>query len=190
MKAIAFNGSPRKSGNTFKMLSTVLGELQQRDIDTELIHIGVRDFHGCMGCGQCRKNGQSRCIYNDDMLNSCIEKIIEADAFIIGSPVYFGNMTAQMKAFIDRVGYATRAEKLLKGKLGASVVVHRRDGALATFNAMNNLFTISECIVVGSSYWNQGVGKASGDADTDEEGIATMKTLGQNMADLLIRLNS
>ena len=128
-------------------------------------------------------------MYDDDIINDCIDAIDSADGFILGSPVYFGNVTSQVKAFIDRVGYATRAQKKLKGKVCASVAVHRRNGALTTFNAMNNLFTISECIVVGSSYWNQGVGKAIGDVDGDEEGIATMKTLGQNMADVLHRLN-
>ena len=189
MKIIAFNGSPHKEGNTYRMLNVALDELKKLGIDTELIHIGQRSVFGCMGCGQCRKRGLSRCIYNDDVINSCIDAIESADGFLLGSPVYFGNVTAQTKAFIDRVGYATRAQKMLKGKVCAGVAVHRRNGALTTFNAINNLFTISECIVIGSSYWNQGVGKAVGDVDSDEEGIDVMKTLGQNMADVLLRLN-
>ena len=187
MKAIAINGSPRKKGNTFQMLEIVLCELEQRGIETELIQAGGRDIHGCIACEQCRKLGTARCVFNDDIINSSIDAIEKADALILGSPVYFGNMTAQMKAFIDRVGYATRPYKVLKGKVCASVAVHRRDGALATFNTMNNLFTISEGIVVGSSYWNHGVGLAIGDVVGDKEGIATMKTLGQNMADVLLK---
>ena len=189
MKIIAFNGSPRKKGNTYRMLNVVLDELGRHGIDTELVQIGERNVYPCMGCGECRKSGISRCVFNDDLINGCIDKIEEADGFILGSPVYFGNVTGQMKAFIDRVGYATRSKKLLKGKVCAGVAVHRRNGALTAFNAMNNLFTIAECIIVGSSYWNQGVGKASGDVDGDEEGIGIMKTLGQNMADVLTRMN-
>ena len=189
MKIIAFNGSPHQEGNTYRMLGAVLGELKELGIDTELIHIGKRRVFGCMACGDCRKNGISRCVFDDDIINDCIDAIETADGFIIGSPVYFGNVTTQVKAFIDRVGYATRAQKKLKGKVCASVAVHRRNGALTTFNAMNNLFTISECIIVGSSYWNQGLGRVIGDVDSDEEGIATMKTLAQNMADVLLKLN-
>ena len=188
MKAIAFNGSPRKKGNTYDLLTTVLNELETRGIETELIQAGDRNIHGCIACGKCRENGNDRCVFDDDIVNASIEAIQNADALILGSPVYFGSLTAQMKAFIDRVGYVARPNKLLKGKVCASIAVARRNGALAAFNTMNNLFTISECIVIGSSYWNQGVGKALGDVQGDAEGIATMKTLAHNMADTLFAL--
>lgn len=188
MKAVLVNGSPRKNGNTFYMLSVVKKELEARGIKTELIQAGSRDIHGCTACGACRKSDTARCAYDDDIVNKAIETIKDADALILGSPVYFGGLTAQMKAFIDRVGYATRPHKTLKGKVCASIAVARRNGALVAFNSMNNLFTISECIVVGSSYWNQGVGRESGDVVNDEEGIATMKTLAHNMADVLFAL--
>ena len=185
MKAIAVNCSPRKKGNTYLMLTAVLKELEERGIETELIQAGDRGIHGCTACEKCRHSEQPRCAYDDDIVNEAIAKIEKADALIIGSPVYFGGVSAQMKAFIDRVGYATRSQKALKGKVCASVAVARRNGALAAFHTMNNLFTISECIVVGSSYWNQGVGRKIGEVENDVEGIETMQTLGQNMADVL-----
>lgn len=188
MKIIAVNGSPRKNGNTYHLLTIVLNELKARGIETELIQAGGRDIHGCIACNKCRTSHESRCVFNDDIINSSLEKIAAAEGLILGSPVYFGGITAQMKAFIDRVGYVSRTHKLLKGKVCASVAVARRNGALTAFNQMNNLFTISECIVVGSSYWNQGVGREIGDVANDAEGITTMKTLGQNMADLLLAL--
>lgn len=188
MKAVAVNGSPRKNGNTFYLLSVVLDELKSRGIETEIIQAGGRDIHGCIACDKCRKSPVPRCAFDDDIINSSIEKIKNADAIILGSPVYFGGLTAQMKAFIDRIGYVCRPHNLLKGKVCASIAVARRNGALTAFNSMNNLFTISECIVVGSSYWNQGVGRSAGDVEADIEGINTMKTLGQNMADLLLAL--
>lgn len=188
MKAIAVNGSPRKQGNTYTMLKVVLGELEARGIETEIIQAGGRDIHGCIACGKCRTSDVAACVFNDDIVNESIKKIEKADALILGSPVYFGSLTAQMKAFIDRVGYVTRPHKMLKGMVCASVAVARRNGALAAFNTMNNLFTISEGIVVGSSYWNQGVGRAVGDVKDDEEGIGTMKTLGQNIADVMQKL--
>lgn len=185
MKVVAFNGSPRKNGNTYTLLQTVLEQLEKEGIETELVQVGDRSIHGCIACGMCRKNGNNKCVFDDDVINKCIEKMIEADGIILGSPVYFADLSAQMKAFIDRVGYVTRPERLLKRKVCAAVVSQRRNGAIAAFNAMNNLFTISESIVVGSSYWNQGLGKSAGDVINDEEGIDTMKTLGQNMAWLL-----
>lgn len=189
MKAIAINTSPRKEGNTYIMLNVVLDELKERGIETELIQAGSRDMHGCIACGACRKSDTPRCVFNDDVVNECISKIEEADAVIIGSPVYFGNMTGQCKSLIDRVGFVGRPHKLFKGKVCASVVAARRNGALATFNTINNLFTIGEGIIVSSSYWNQGLGGPQGDVLKDKEGLGVMKTLGQNMADLLCSLN-
>ena len=188
MKAIAVNGSPRKKGNTFLLLNMVLDELKARGIETELIQAGGRDIHGCIACGKCSGFSPAKCVFDDDIVNASIRKLETADALIIGSPVYFGSLTAQTKAFIDRVGFATRPHKVLKGMVCASVTAVRRNGALTAFNAINNLFTISEAIVIGSSYWNQGIGVKIGDVMQDEEGIETMKTLGQNMADALFAL--
>lgn len=188
MKAVFVNGSPRKNGNTHYLLSVVMEVLESRGIETELIQAGDRSIHGCVACGACRKSATPKCAFSDDILNDSIETIRNADALILGSPVYFGGITAQMKAFIDRLGYVSRPHKMLKGKVCASVAVARRNGALEAFNSMNNLFTISECIVVGSSYWNQGVGREIGDVMSDEEGVSTMKTLGQNIADVLSAL--
>jgi multimeric flavodoxin WrbA len=190
MKAIAVNGSPRKNGNTYLMLKTVLAELEKRGIETEIIQAGDRSIHGCTACGACRNNAEPRCAFDDDIVNESIRKIAQADALILGSPVYFGGLTAQMKAFIDRVGYVTRPHKLLRGMVCASVAVARRNGALVAFNSMNNLFTISEGIVVGSSYWNQGVGRAEGDVAEDQEGMQTMITLGQNIAEVMLKLKN
>jgi multimeric flavodoxin WrbA len=188
MKAVLVNGSPRKNGNTYYMLSVVAKELEARGIRTELIQAGDRNIHGCTACEACRNSKTPRCAYDDDIVNKSLEAIDKADALVLGSPVYFGGLTAQMKAFIDRVGYAGRPHKLLKGKVCASVAVARRNGALTAFNSMNNLFTIGEAIVVGSSYWNQGMARVIGDAEKDEEGVSTMKTLGQNIADVLFKL--
>ncbi len=189
MKAILVNGSPRKNGNTFIMLSVLKDELESRGIETEVLQVGGRGkVNGCIACYKCRESEVPKCVFDDDLVNESIKKIDEADALIIGSPVYFGSLTAQAKAFIDRVGFASRPHKTLKGKVCASVVTARRDGALVAFNAINNLFTISECIVVGSSYWNHGVAGGLGEVKNDEEGIGTMKVLGQNMADVMLAM--
>lgn len=185
MKIVAFNGSPRKNGNTYFLLKTVCDELEKEGIETEIVHVGGRDIHGCIACMECKKNLNNRCTFDDDIINEAVEKIIQSDGILLGSPVYFADLTSQMKAFIDRVGYLGRPNQLLKRKVCASVVSMRRNGAIAAFNSMNNLFTISEGIIVGSSYWNQGVGRDPGDVINDDEGMKTMKALGQNMAWLL-----
>ncbi len=182
--AVAVNGSPRPKGNTFLLLSTVMAELEAAGIKTQLLQAGGRNIHGCVACGHCRQAKQPECAFGDDLVNDAVKAIAEAHILILGSPVYFGNVSAQMKAFIDRVGYLSRPHRLLAGKLCAAVAAVRRNGALEAFHTMNNLFTISEGIIVGSSYWNQGIGSAPGDVENDAEGIETMKTLGKNIAEL------
>lgn len=189
MKVVAFNGSPRKQGNTYTLLQVALQELEKQGFETELIQVGDRNIHGCIACGMCRKNGNNRCVFDDDVVNEAIAKMVEADGVLLGSPVYFATLSAQMKAFIDRVGYVTRPERLLKRKVCAAVVSQRRDGAISAFNSINNLFTISEAIVVGANYWNVGLGKGAGDVIHDQEGIDTIKNLADNMAWLLKKIN-
>ena len=190
MKAVAVNGSPRPKGNTYILLNTVLEELETAGIQTVMIQAGGRDIHGCTACGGCRKPDTIGCVYNDDIVNESVRVIADADILLLGSPVYFGGVSAQMKAFIDRVGFVTRPHRLLAGKICASVAAVRRNGALTAFNAMNNLFTISEGIIVGSSYWNQGIGLDAGDVESDTEGIDTMKTLGRNIVDVAKKLKA
>lgn len=189
MKVTAFNGSPRKNGNTYLLLKTVCDVLEREGIETEIVHVGDRNIHGCTACGKCREDGNTRCVFNDDIVNEAIGKIENSDGVILGSPVYFADLSSQMKAFIDRVGYAGRPNGIFKRKPCASVVAVRRNGAIAAFHAMNNLFTISEGIVVGSTYWNQGIGRLLGEVEKDSEGIKTMQDLGENMAWLLKKLS-
>ncbi len=187
MKVIAFNGSPRKNGNTQRALRMALGELEKEGIETELVNIGNDPVAPCEACGVCRKTRDGKCKITDDRVNEFVTKIAMADGVIIGSPVYYGTMNAQTKAFIDRVGYVCGASGILKRKVGAAVAVNRRAGALATFQEINNFFLIAEMIVVGSSYWNVLVGREEGDVDSDEEGKRIMGDLGRNMAWLLKR---
>jgi multimeric flavodoxin WrbA len=188
MKVIAFNGSPRKKGNTNAALEIVLEELKKEGIKVELIQMGSADVRGCTACGACGKNKDERCVI-DDEVNGWIQKIKKADGIIIGSPTYFGGLSAQTKAFIDRVGYVSRGNgNLLRRKVGAAVAVNRRAGSLNTFDEINRLFLIGEMLVVGSTYWNVVSAQKPGDTLNDAEGVATMQNLGKNMAWLLKKL--
>lgn len=186
MKVVAFNGSPEKNGNTFQAISTVAQILAQHGIETEIIQLGGNRVSGCINCGYCAKNKNAKCGIDDDIINTCIEKMIAADGIIIGSPVYFGNVTTEVKALIDRAGRVTRGNGyLLKRKVGVPIVAARRAGTNFTYAAINFLFGISQMITPHSSYWNMTLSAAPGDYQADEEGQGTFKTLGENMAWLL-----
>jgi len=191
MKVIAFNGSPRKNGNTEQLINMVFAELEKEGIDTELIQIGGKDIRGCTACYKCFENKDKHCAVKNDILNECLDKMIEADAIILGSPTYFSNVSTEIKALIDRAGLVAIAnDHMFKRKIGAAVVAVRRAGAMNAFDAINKLFFINQMIVPGSTYWNVGVGLKKGDVKDDKEGMNTMKILGENMAWLLKKIKA
>ena len=189
MKVVAFNGSPRRKGNTVTLIDEIFKIFKNEGIETEMIQLGNKPVHGCTACGKCKETQDGKCHIKNDHLNYCIEKMVEADGIIIGSPVYFADVTPEVKALIDVAGYVTRASgHLLKRKVGAGVIAVRRGGALHTFESINNFFLINQMIVPGSSYWNFAIGRDPGDVLNDEEGIQTIKTLAENMAWLLKKI--
>jgi len=186
MKVIAFNGSARKDGNTAIMLNTALDEISAQGIDTELYQLAGKKIRGCIACYKCFINKDRHCAVKDDIANECIEKMLASDGILLGSPTYFADISSEMKALIDRAGMVSRAnEDMFKRKIGASVVMARRGGAIHAFDSMNHFFLISQMIIPGSNYWNMGYGLEKGDVKKDEEAMQTMKVLGQNMAWLL-----
>jgi multimeric flavodoxin WrbA len=189
MKVVAFNGSARKDGNTAILIRKVFSELEAEGIDTELVQLAGKTIRGCTACRKCYENKDGRCAVDDDVANECIKKMTEADGIILGSPTYFSDLTTEMKALIDRAGYVARANShMLKHKVGASVVAVRRAGGIHAFDSINHFFLIGQMFVVGSSYWNVGIGLAKGDVEKDDEGMETMQTLGKNMAWLLKKM--
>ena len=190
-KVVALNGSARKGGNTAILLKYVLKELENEGIETELIELSGTNIHGCRACSKCAQNKDRRCSQQDDDGNALIEKMQQADGILLGSPTYFANISPEISALMDRACYVSRANgNFLRRKVGAAVVAVRRAGAIPAFDALNHFFFFSEMIVPGSSYWNVGIGREIGDVERDEEGIRTMKTLGQNMAWLLKKLKN
>jgi multimeric flavodoxin WrbA len=188
MKVVAFNGSPRKDGNTATLLAAVLRELESQGIETELVHL-IGPLAGCKACFKCKEKKNGRCIQDKDMINQCIQKMAAADGIIIGSPTYFADLTPETKALIDRAGFVAMANGyMFKRKVGAAVVAVRRAGAIHVFDSINHLFLISQMIIAGSSYWNIGMGLEERDVERDQEGLATMRTLGQNMGWLLKKI--
>ncbi len=190
MKVVAFNGSPRGDSNTAILIRHVLAELQEEGIETEMVSLAGRPLRGCLGCYKCYINQDRRCVQARDALNSHVEKMIGADAIILGSPVFVASVPAEMKALIDRAVMVNKANGgLLRRKVGAAVVAVRRGGMVTAFDTLNHFFLLSEMIVPGSSYWSFAFGLEKGDVDRDREGMQTMQVLGRNMAWLLKKLH-
>lgn len=191
MNVIAVNGSARKGGNTSLLIERVFEPLRSAGHVCESIDLAGADIRGCTACGRCRERGDGHCYGRRDDANAVIERLFAADAVVLASPTYFADITPELKAIIDRAGYVSRGCKdgnPFARKPGAAVVAVRRGGAIHAFDSINHFFLISDMIVVGSSYWNIGVGGPAGAVEDDDEGLSTMKNLGSNMAWLLGRL--
>jgi len=190
MKVVAFNGSPRKGGNTHIAIQTVFDELGKKDIETEEVWLYDNKINGCTACNTCINTKDCKCTQKDDF-NTLFSKMLEADGVILGSPVYVAGVTGPTKCFIDRAGFVNRFNDLpLNRKVGAGVVVYTRAGALPALEQINNFILGTEMIIVGSSYWCLAQGSKKGAIMDDEFGMNTFKRLGENMAWLLEKVNS
>ena len=180
MKALLINGSPNAKGCTFTALSIVAEELQKNGVEAEIIHMGHMDIQGCIACGKCYETG--KCVFND-IVNEIAPKFEQADALIIGSPVYYAGIAGTMKSFLDRLFFSTPFDKCMK--VGAAVCSARRAGTTATFDQLNKYFTISEMPIASSQYWNMVHGHTPDDVMQDAEGCQIMRVLGRNAAFLV-----
>ena len=187
-KVIGISGSSRKDGNTAIIIGKVFDELNKEEIETELIQLTDYDIHPCKGCFACK--GRGNCVFAKDGFAEIFSRMIEADGIILGSPVYSADVSAKMKAFLERGGVVVATNPgLLRHKIGASVAAVRRGGGMTTVDSMNHFMLNKEMIVVGSTYWNMVYGKNVGDVLSDEEGMANMRNLGENMAWLIKSLS-
>ena len=180
LKVLILNGSPRVDGNTSIALRELQKVFEANDVETEIVQIGREVIRGCIACNFCRKHG--RCMISD-IVNQLAPKFEAADGLIVASPVYYASANATLIACLDRLFYSTPFDKTMK--VGASVVCSRRSGCTATFDELNKYFTISNMPVVSSQYWNNIHGLEKGDAEQDEEGRQTMRTLARNMTFLM-----
>ena len=180
MKALLINGSPNEFGCTYTALKELEETLNKRGVETEILYLGKKPVAGCIACGKCRQN--NKCVF-DDKVNIIMEKIENYDAIVAGSPVYYAGACAQITAFLDRLFYIAGSK--MAGKLGACIVSCRRGGASAAFDRLNKYFSISNMPIVTSQYWNQVHGNTPAQGKRNEEGMQTVRTLGENMAWLL-----
>lgn len=180
MKVLMINGSPKAEGNTAAALKEMQGVFEKEGIETKLVHIGNKAIRGCIACGSCREKG--KCVF-DDEVNEVAPLFEECDGLVVGTPVYYAGANATLAAFLTRLFFSAPFDKRMK--VGASVVVARRGGLSATFDELNKFFTISGMPLAPSQYWNSVHGLVPGDAQKDEEGMQTMRTLARNMTFLM-----
>lgn len=183
MKVLLINGSPRKNGNTFIALSEIAKQLAQNGIESEILQVGKKPVRGCIACGTCKTKKDNRCVFDDDLCNRVNEKMEDADALVIGSPVYYGQPNGSVLSLVQRMFYS--AGELYANKPAAAVAVCRRGGATAALQTMNMPFQIMNMPIVTSQYWNIVYGREAGEAALDLEGMQTMRTLADNMAFIL-----
>lgn len=187
MKVVGINGSARRDGNTALIIKAVFEELEAEGIETELVQLHGKTLVPCKACFGCR--GKRQCVVANDFFNECFAKVAEADGVVLGSPVYSADVTAGMKAFLERAGVVVATNPgMLRHKVGASVAAVRRGGGLAAVDTMNHFLLNKEAVVVGSTYWNMAYGRDIGDVLNDAEGMANMRNLGQNMAFVLKKI--
>ena len=185
MKALLINGSPHEKGCTGRALLEVARTLEQEGIETEKLWIGTKDVRGCIACSTCRKLG--KCVFND-VVNEAAVKFAEADALIVGSPVYYAGLNGTLKSFLDRLFYSSSYSKHMK--VGAAVVSSRRAGTLSTFDDINRFFGISGMPIAPSTYWNEVHGFTAEDVEKDLEGLQTMRNLAYNIAFMVKAINA
>ncbi len=180
MKVLMINGSPHVNGNTSIALKEMEAVFEKEGIETEIVNVGTQAIRGCIGCYHCMEHG--RCVF-DDAVNELALKFEECDGLVVGTPVYYAGANATLTALLTRLFYSTSFDKRMK--VGASVVVARRGGLSSTFDELNKFFTISGMPVASSQYWNSVHGRDPGEAEKDEEGMQTMRTLASNMSFLM-----
>jgi multimeric flavodoxin WrbA len=187
MKVVGFNGSPRKDGNTATLIGYLFKEIEKEGIETELVSLSAKPIHGCIACYKCFENQDKQCAVKNDAANEYIEKMLNVEAIVLASPSYFQDVTAEMKALIDRAGFVGLANgKIFKNKVGASLSCFRRSGGMHTIETMNHFFFGNELIIAGRAIC---VAREKGDVEKDQEGILAAQSLGQKIAWILKKLS-
>lgn len=187
-RILLVNGSPRSDGNTFCCLKEIEAQLQKHGMESEIIQIGRKPVRMCINCGGCHQNNGAGCVFDDDLCAVITEKMRDADALIVGTPVYYGQPNGGILSLMQRLFFS--AGHLVQNKPAAALAVCRRGGATATLQTMNMMFEMMNMPVVTSQYWNIAYGAGKGEVKLDKEGMQTMRTLADNMAFLLKKIHA
>ena len=182
MKVLMLNGSFNPDGSTSAGLEIMAKTFAEEGVETEIVTVGAKPIADCIACGKCAE--LKRCVFANDAVNDFAEKAKTSDGFVFGSPVYYAHPSGRIQSFLDRLFFSTmNADRYasLRHKPVASIVVARRAGTSASFDVLNKYATISQMIVVGSSYWNEFHALTKDDVPQDPEGLQTLRNLARNM---------
>ena len=201
VNVVAFNGSPRKNGNTALLLRRCLNILEEEGLETKFVQVGGSNIHGCRACLACRKRELSHCVMDDDPLNLWLDDMQKADAILLGSPTYFWSVSAEMKALMERAGLVARgalrrgeARGMFFGKVGAALTSYYRSGSVHTIECMHAFFHATQMIVPGNIYWAQAQDVSNGQdmraVAMDADGLRYVDELGRSVAWLVKKLHA
>ena len=182
MKVLMLNGSFNPDGSTSAGLEIMAKTFAEEGVETEIVTVGAKPIADCIACGKCAE--LKRCVFANDAVNDFAEKAKTSDGFVFGSPVYYAHPSGRIQSFLDRLFFSTmNADRYasLRHKPCASIVVARRAGTSASFDVLNKYATISQMIVVGSTYWNEFHAMTKDDVPEDGEGVQTLRNLARNM---------
>lgn len=183
MKVLMLNGSSNANGSTRAGLDIMAEVFAEHGVETEIVCIGGKPIRDCIGCNRCSE--LKHCVFNDDTVNAFVEKAMEADGFVFGTPVYYAHPSGRILSFLDRAFFSSMwgdGATAFRHKPGASIVVARRAGTSASYDVMNKYFGISQMLNVGSTYWNEYHALTKEDVPQDKEGTQTLRNLAHNMA--------
>ena len=182
MKVLMLNGSFNPDGSTSAGLEIMAKTFAEEGVETEIVTVGAKPIADCIACGKCAE--LKRCVFANDAVNDFAKKAKTSDGFVFGSPVYYAHPSGRIQSFLDRLFFSTmNADRYasLRHKPCASIVVARRAGTSASFDVLNKYATISQMIVVGSTYWNEFHALTKEDVPEDPEGLQTLQNLARNM---------
>ena len=188
MRILGIVCSPRKGGNTEILVRAALEAAREAGGETELILVADMNIAPCDGCGTCLKNGM--CKIKDDM-QMIYEQLELAEGVVLGTPVYFMNVSAQAKAIMDRT-YALLGGRKLRGKVAAAIVAARRVGAGEVLSLLYPYFMVHGMIVAGGGI---GYGMEKGDVRQGVGGSPSLSALeearavGRNVVRMVARLS-
>ncbi len=184
---LAVNGSPRKNGNTQIMLDEAAKELEAAGISVERLSLSGRDIRPCTGCEKCNARAWA-CPIKDDTLD-ILRKMVASDGLLVGSPVYFGGVTSQLKALFDR-SLMTYKDMELKDKIGGALCCGggAHGGQELTITQIVTFFTMHDMVLANSEgglFGAMGVGNDRGEVKEDKEALKSARNLGKRVAYLL-----
>ena len=186
MKVLMLNGSWNANGSSKSGLEIMAKTFADEGVETEIFDLGAKPVRDCIACGKCAE--KKACVFTDDAVNEFVQKAYQSDGFVFASPVYYAHPSGRIMSFLDRVFFSAMCADryaAFRHKPGASIVVARRAGTSASFDALNKYFGISNMIVVGSTYWNEFHALTKDDVPQDPEGVQTLENLARNMAWLI-----